>query len=69
MTRRSRRRVSRRVLETRAPKRGTLIAASVLYVLGLFGVAGFFTIPHDYAVAALALAGGLLILGAILRDL
>lgn len=54
---------------TRAPKRGTLIIASVLYVIGLFGVLGFFTIPEPYPTTALAVAGGLLILGAVLRDL
>ncbi len=69
MTRRSSRRPSRRVLMTRAPKRGTLIIASVLYVIGLFGVLGFFTIPEPYPTTALAVAGGLLILGAVLRDL
>jgi hypothetical protein len=57
------------VLETRAPRRGTLIVASALYIVGLFGVLGFFAIPERYAIAALATAGGLLILGALLRDL
>jgi hypothetical protein len=54
---------------TRAPKRGTLIVASILYIVGLFGVLDFFPIPEPYATTALALAGGLLILGAMLRDL
>jgi hypothetical protein len=67
--RRSYRRTSRRVLMTRAPRRGTLIIASILYVIGLFGVLGFFKIPEKYATIALAVAGGLLILGALLRDL
>ena len=69
MTRRSSRRTSRRVLMTRAPRKGTLIVASVLYIIGLFGVLDFFSIPESYAIAALAVAGGLLILGAVLRDL
>lgn len=69
MTRRSSRRPSRRVLMTRAPKRGTLVVASILYILGLFGILDFFPIPEPYATAALAVAGGLLILGAMLRDL
>lgn len=43
--------------------------ASTLYVIGLFGVVGFFNIPEPYAVTALAIAGGLLILGSLLRDL
>lgn len=69
MTRRSSRRRSRKVLMIRAPRRGTLIIASILYVIGLFGVLGFFTIPETYAITALAVAGGLLILGALLRGL
>ena len=67
--RRSSSRTGRRTLETRAPRRGTLIVASILYILGLFGVVDFFAIPDPYAIAALAIAGGLLILGALLRDL
>jgi hypothetical protein len=66
---RSSRKPSRRVLMTRAPRRGTLLVASILYVVGLFGVLGFFSIPEPYATAALAIAGGLLILGALLRGL
>ena len=69
MARRSSRRPSRRVLMTRAPRRGTLIVASAFYIVGLFGVLGFFVIPERFAITALAVAGGLLILGALLRDL
>ena len=70
MTRRSsRRRTSRRVLITRAPRRGTVIAAAILYITGLFGYVGFFPLDRDLSVAALAVAGGLLLLGALLRDL
>lgn len=69
MTRRSSRRRSRKVLTTRAPRKGTLIIASILYTVGLFGVLGFLPIPEPYATAALVLAGGLLILGALLRGL
>lgn len=69
MARRSRQRPNRRMLITRAPRRGTVIIASILYIIGLFGVLGFFSIPESYAIAALAIAGGLLILGALLRDL
>jgi len=57
------------VLVTRAPRKGTLIIASILYIVGLFGVLDFFPVPEPYATAALAVAGGLLILGALLRDL
>jgi hypothetical protein len=69
MTRRASRRTSRRVLETRAPRKGTLVVAAIFYIVGLFGALGFFSIPGPYATAALAIAGGLLILGALLRDL
>jgi hypothetical protein len=69
MRRRSSRRPSRRVLRTRAPRRGTLIVASILYIIGLFGVLDFLPVPESYAIIALAVAGGLLILGALLRDL
>ncbi len=54
---------------TRAPRRGTLIIAAILYTIGLFGLAGFFHIPERHAAILLAIAGGLLILGALLRDL
>lgn len=54
---------------TRAPRKGTLVVASALYLVGLFGVLDLFPIPDPYATAALAIAGGLLILGALLRDL
>ena len=40
-----------------------------VYIVGLFGVLDFFAIPEPYATTALAFAGGLLILGALLRDL
>jgi hypothetical protein len=48
---------------------GYSILASILYIVGLFGVLDFFPVPERYATAALAVAGGLLILGALLRDL
>ena len=69
MTRRTSNHRRREWLVTRAPRKGTLIVASTLYVVGLFGVVGFFHIPEPYAVTALAIAGGLLILGSLLRDL
>lgn len=69
MARRSSRRRSRKWLSVRAPRKGTLVIASAFYIVGLFGVLGFFSIPESYASAALAIAGGLLILGALLRDL
>jgi len=69
MTKDSLRRLSRRLLETRAPRKGTVIIAAILYITGLFGVLGFFPIPEPYATIALSLAGGLLILGALLRSL
>ena len=67
--RRSSRRTSQRILRTRAPRRGTLIIASILYIIGLFSVLGFFSVPEPYPTYALVIAGGLLILGALVRDL
>ncbi len=69
MARRSRRQPSRRTLMIRAPRKSTVIIASVFYIVGLFGVLGFFPIPEPYATTALAIAGGLLLLGSFLRDL
>lgn len=69
MTRRSSRQPSRRALMIRAPRKSTVIIASVFYIVGLFGVLGLFPIPEPYATTALAIAGGLLILGSLLRDL
>lgn len=63
------RRRSRTWFVTRAPRRGTLIVAAILYIVGLFGLVGFFHIPERSSAILLALAGGLLILGALLRDL
>jgi len=67
MTRRSRESKSR--LITRAPRKSTLVISSILYIIGLFGVLGFFDIPDKVAIASLAVAGGLLILGALTRAL
>jgi hypothetical protein len=64
-----RRRTSQQLLRTRAPRKGTLLIASTFYIIGLFGVLDFFSIPEPYADIALSIAGGLLILGALLRDL
>ncbi|MBN1177865.1 MAG: hypothetical protein JXD18_01545 [Anaerolineae bacterium] len=73
MTRRSSRkpRTSRRVIDIRAPKKGTVIVAGVLYITGLFSYLGWLPIMirEDLAVGMLAVAGGLLILGSLLRDL
>jgi hypothetical protein len=57
------------VFQTRAPRKGTLIVACALYVAGLFGYLGWLPLNTDLSVAALTVAGGLLILGALLRDL
>ena len=70
MTRRSsRRRPSKRVLLVRAPRKGTLIVASFFYLVGLFGWLDFIPALAPYATFTLVVAGGLLILGALLRDL
>ena len=66
---RSSRRVSRRLLETRAPKPATLVIAAALYVAGLFGYLDWYPLSDALSVGLLALAGGLLLLGALLRDL
>ncbi|HET91260.1 MAG TPA: hypothetical protein ENN99_11065 [Chloroflexi bacterium] len=65
----SSRRPSRRTLETRAPRKATLVIATALYLVGLLGVLDLLPIPDPFATAGLALAGGLLILGALLRGL
>jgi len=46
-----------------------VIVAAALYILGLFSVLGFFSIPEPYAIGALAVSGGLLLLSALLRGL
>lgn len=69
MGRRYYRRQRRELLVTRAPRKGTLVIACIFYIIGLFGVLGLLNIPQKYAEIALAAAGGLLILGALLRDL
>lgn len=69
MTRRTSRRQQKRTFSTRAPRKATLVIATALYLVGLFGVLGLLLIPQTYAIAALVVAGGLLILGALTRDL
>lgn len=68
---RRRRRTSRKrsLLYTRAPRKGTLLIAVTLYIIGIFGAFGFLQISQSLITFSLALAGGLLILGALLRDL
>ena len=67
--RRDSRRTSRKLLEIRAPRKGTLVISFTLYLIGLFGALDLFPIPQPYATGALAIAGGLLLLGAFLRGL
>lgn len=69
MTRRYSSRTSRRILVTRAPRKGTLVIAAICYAIGVLG--GFNLIPElaRYALWALTIAGALLIMGALLRDL
>lgn len=67
--RRSSRRTSRKLLEIRAPRKSTLVIALALYLVGLFGALDLFTIPGPYTIALLAIAGGLLVLGSLLRGL
>ena len=56
-------------LPTRAPRKGTLIIAIILYLAGLFGWLDFVPALAPHATGSLAVAGGLLIAGALLRDL
>jgi hypothetical protein len=67
----TRRRSSRKrsLLYTRAPRKGTLLIAVAFYIVGLFGALGFLPISQSLITISLAVAGGLLILGALLRDL
>lgn len=67
--RRDSRRTSRRLLEIRAPRKGTLVISFTLYLIGLLGALDLFPISQPYATGALAIAGGLLILGVFLRGL
>jgi hypothetical protein len=66
-----RRRTSRKksLLYTRAPRKGTLLIAVALYILGIFGAFDLLQISQNLTTAALAISGGLLIMGALLRDL
>lgn len=59
----------RKLLYTRAPRKGTLLIAIALYIVGIFGAFKLLQISQTLTIAALAIAGGLLILGALLRDL
>ena len=54
---------------TRAPRKSTLVVASTFYVIGLFGALDFLPLPKPCATATLVIAGGLLILGTLLRNL
>ena len=67
--RRSSRRRSRRLLEVRAPRKGTVVVAAALYIFGLFGALEWWDLPQSLIIAALAIAGGLLLLGVLLRGL
>jgi hypothetical protein len=68
---RRRRRTPRKrsLLYTRAPRKGTLLIATTFYIIGIFGVLDFLPISQSHIIFLLAIAGGLLILGALLRDL
>jgi hypothetical protein len=46
-----------------------LLIAVALYILGIFGAFDLLRISQTLTIVALAAAGGLLILGALLRDL
>jgi hypothetical protein len=57
------------MLPTRAPRKGTLLIAVIFYIVGIFGAFNLLRISQTLTIVALAAAGGLLILGALLRDL
>ncbi|MFL7793441.1 MAG: hypothetical protein AB8I69_14970 [Anaerolineae bacterium] len=69
--RRRSRRTSRKqnLLSTRAPRKGTLLIAVIFYIVGIFGAFNLLRISQSLTIIALAIAGGLLILGALVRDL
>ena len=67
--RRRRPKKKRGLLYTRAPRKGTLLIAVAFYIIGIFGAFGFLPISQSLITFSLAIAGGLLILGALLRDL
>jgi hypothetical protein len=69
MTRRRRSSRKRSLLYTRAPRKGTLLIAVAFYIVGIFGALDFLPISQSLITISLAVAGGLLILGAFLRDL
>ena len=58
-----------KLLSARAPRKGTVIIAAAFYIIGLFGLLGFFSMPELASGIALAIAGGLLLLGVFLRRL
>jgi hypothetical protein len=68
-SRRTNRRISRRTLAVRAPRKGTLIVATILYLAGVLGAYDLVPTLKPFATLSLTIAGGLLILGAIMRDL
>ncbi|MCJ7739606.1 MAG: hypothetical protein MUQ10_20225 [Anaerolineae bacterium] len=63
---RSSRRSGRGKLALRAPRKATLIIATAVYLTGLFGALGFFTMSDRVVITALAIAGGLLLFGVLL---
>ena len=68
-SRRTNRRTSRRALAIRAPRKGTLIVATILYLAGVLGAYDLVPTLTPFATISLTIAGALLILGAIMRDL
>ena len=58
-----------KLLNARAPHKGTVIIAAAFYIFGLFGLLGFIPMPALVSSIALAIAGGLLLLGVFLRRL
>jgi hypothetical protein len=69
VTKRASRRTNRRTLAIRAPRKGTLIVATILYLAGVLGAYELVPTLTPLATLSLTIAGALLILGAIMRDL
>jgi hypothetical protein len=64
------RRSKRNILHAGAPQKATFILAVIIYIIGIFGAFDIIHMPQpSYVTIALAVAGGLLILGVLLPDL
>jgi hypothetical protein len=59
-----------RRFRTEAPREVTVVIALILWIIGVAGtILGAISLPDNYGVYALALAGLLLILGAVVKGI